>query len=89
MKFKAGTHPGLKKSVLDSQEQTTLHALETMGFREAKSLRTGKYFEMQLESADRKQAEAGIHAIGDKVRLPVAELRPVFDNVIPSVMERK
>ncbi len=60
-------HTSLKKSVLDPQGQTTLHALSTMGFREAKSLRIGKAFELTLEAADRKKAETCIHAMCDKL----------------------
>jgi len=67
MKFKARIHTSLKKSVLDPQGQTTLHALATLGFHEAKSLRIGRYFEMQLESEDRKKAEDSIHAMCDKL----------------------
>ena len=67
MKFKARIHTSLKKSVLDPQGQTTLHALAALGFKEAKSLRIGKYFEMTMETADRKQAEDRIHAMCDKL----------------------
>lgn len=67
MKFKAKVHTTLKKSVLDPQGQTTLHALETMGFKEAKSIRIGKYFEMTLETEDRKRAEESLHSMCDKL----------------------
>ncbi|HNX69588.1 MAG TPA: phosphoribosylformylglycinamidine synthase subunit PurS [Candidatus Omnitrophota bacterium] len=67
MKFKARVHTSLKKSVLDPQGQTTLHALETMGFKEARSIRIGKYFELVLEAADRKKAEESLHAMCDKL----------------------
>ena len=67
MKFKATIHTSLKKSVLDPQGQTTLHALESMGFKSAKSLRIGKYFELTLEAADRSKAEESIHVMCDKL----------------------
>ena len=67
MNFKARIHTSLKKSVLDPQGQTTLHALGSMGFKEAKSLRIGKYFELVLEAADRAKAEECIHAMCDKL----------------------
>ena len=67
MRFKARVHTSLKKSVLDPQGQTTLHALESLGFKEAKSLRIGKYFDMMLEAADRKHAEDSLHAMCDKL----------------------
>lgn len=67
MRFKATIHTSLKKSVLDPQGQTTLHALESMGFTEAKSLRIGKYFELALESETREKAEESIHVMCDKL----------------------
>lgn len=67
MRYKARVHTTLKKSVLDPQGQTTLHAIETMGFKEAKSIRIGKYFEIALEAADRKRAEEALHAMCDKL----------------------
>lgn len=67
MKFKVRIHTSLKKSVLDPQGQTTLHALESLGFKEAKSLRIGKYFELALDVADRAKAEGAIHAMCDKL----------------------
>lgn len=67
MKFKARIHTSLKKSVLDPQGQTTLHALESMGFKAAKSLRIGKYFELELEAETRAKAEECIHSMCDKL----------------------
>ena len=67
MKFKALIHTSLKKSVLDPQGQTTLHALASMGFKEAQSLRIGKYFELVLESETRAKADASIHVMCDKL----------------------
>ena len=67
MKFTARIHTSLKKSVLDPQGQTTLHALESLGFKEAKSLRIGKYFELALEADDRTKAEECIHVMCDKL----------------------
>ena len=67
MQFKARIHTSLKKSVLDPQGQTTLHALESMGFKEAKSLRIGKYFELALEAESRTKAEECIHVMCDKL----------------------
>ncbi len=67
MHFKARIHTSLKKSVLDRQGQTTLHALESMGFKEAKNLRIGKYFELTLEAENRAKAEECIHVMCDKL----------------------
>ena len=67
MTFKARIHTSLKKSVLDPQGQTTLHALGSMGFTEAKSLRIGKFFELVLEVENRAKAEEMIHVMCDKL----------------------
>ncbi|MBU9888550.1 MAG: phosphoribosylformylglycinamidine synthase subunit PurS [Candidatus Omnitrophica bacterium] len=67
MRFKAVIRTSLKRSVLDPQGQTTLHALESMGFKEAKTLRIGKAFELELEAEDRVKAESRIHAMCDKL----------------------
>ena len=67
MKFKARIHTSLKKSVLDPQGQTTLHALGSMGFKEAENLRIGKYFELGIEAETRAKAEESIHAMCDKL----------------------
>ncbi|HOW59738.1 MAG TPA: phosphoribosylformylglycinamidine synthase subunit PurS [Candidatus Omnitrophota bacterium] len=67
MKYKALIHTSLKKSVLDPQGQTTLHALASLGFKEAQSLRIGKYFEMVLEAENHEKAEQSIHVMCDKL----------------------
>lgn len=72
--YKAAIHVTLKKSVLDPQGQTVLRALETLGFREAKNLRVGKYFELTLDAQDRKKAEDSVRAMCDKLLInPVIE----------------
>ena len=38
-----------------------------MGFKEAKSVRIGKYVEMTIEAADRMKAEEVIHVMCDKL----------------------
>lgn len=65
--YKARIHTTLKKSVLDPQGQTVLHALQSLGFNEAKDLRVGKYFELTLDVSDSKKAEESVHAICDKL----------------------
>lgn len=72
--YQAKINVTLKKSVLDPQGQTVLHALGTLGFREAKDLRVGKFFELSLEAADRKKAEACVREMCDKLLInPVIE----------------
>ena len=72
--YKATINVTLKKSVLDPQGQTVLHALESLGFREAKSLRVGKFFELNLEAPDHQKAEERVRVMCDKLLInPVIE----------------
>lgn len=72
--YKATINVTLKKSVLDPQGQTVLHALASLGFREAKNLRVGKFFELSLDAPDRQKAEERVRAMCDKLLInPVIE----------------
>ena len=65
--FKATINVTLRRSVLDPQGQTVMHALESLGFNEAKSLRVGKFFEMKLDAPNRQKAEARLREMCDKL----------------------
>ena len=72
--YKAIVNVTLKKSVLDPQGKTVLHALDTLGFKEAKDVRVGKYFELSLDAPSRQTAEERIRAMCDKLLInPVIE----------------
>ena len=72
--YKATIHVTLKKSVLDPQGQTVLHALQGLGFRETKDMRVGKFFEVALDAPDSKKAEERVRAMCDKLLInPVIE----------------
>lgn len=72
--YKALIHVTLKKSVLDPQGKTVLHALDSLGFHQARDLRVGKYFELVLEANDRAKAEACVRDMCDKLLInPVIE----------------
>lgn len=72
--YKATVNVTLKKSVLDPQGQTVLHALESLGFNEAKKVRVGKYFEVVLDVKDLKSAETKIKSMCDQLLInPVIE----------------
>lgn len=72
--YKAVVKVTLKKSVLDPQGKTVLHALETLGFRNAKDVRVGKYFEVLLEEQNKQKAEEEVKKICDSVLInPVIE----------------
>lgn len=72
--YKAAINVTLKKSVLDPQGKTVLHALDTLGFKEAKDLRVGKYFELLLEASSMQKAEEKVKAMCDQLLInPVIE----------------
>ena len=56
-----------KDSVLDPQGQTVKNALHTMGYAGVKDVRQGKVFELDLEGATRKEAEALVPEIDRRV----------------------
>jgi phosphoribosylformylglycinamidine synthase subunit PurS len=56
-----------KDSVLDPQGQTVKNALHTMGYAAVTEVRQGKVFELELEGATRKQAEALVPEIARRV----------------------
>ena len=56
-----------KDSVLDPQGQTVKNALHTMGYAAVTDVRQGKVFELELEGATRKQAEALVPEIARRV----------------------
>lgn len=72
--FKAKIKVTLKKSVLDPQGKTVLHALSTLGFDKAKDLRVGKYFELLVDADDMAGAGSEVRAMCDKLLInPVIE----------------
>lgn len=74
MSYKAQVHVSLKKSVLDPQGKTVLHALETLGFKEARDIRVGKFFEVALDAGDEAQAAESLKRICEQVLInPVIE----------------
>ena len=50
----------LKNGVLDPQGKAIAHALGTLGFAGVGAVRQGKVFDIELEGADRAQAEADL-----------------------------
>jgi phosphoribosylformylglycinamidine synthase PurS subunit len=56
-----------KDSVLDPQGQTVKNALHTLGYSAVTDVRQGKVFELELEGATRKEAEALVPEIARRV----------------------
>ncbi len=72
--FQATVNVTLKKSVLDPQGQTVLQSLKSIGFSEAKKVRVGKYFIVEIDSKDKAGAEKKIKDMCDQLLInPVIE----------------
>ncbi len=72
--FKAKVNVTLKKSVLDPQGKAVMHAMDSLGFKDVKDVRVGKYFEVLLDVRDKAEADKQIHALCDQVLInPVIE----------------
>lgn len=65
--MKAHVYVTLKKTVLDPQGATIARALQSLGHREVSSVRQGKFFEIELDCADREQALATLNRIAEDV----------------------
>jgi phosphoribosylformylglycinamidine synthase len=64
----------LKNSILDPQGKTIHHALEMLGYKDIKSLRSGKFFELKLNFDDKEKAQALVDEICKKLLAnPVTE----------------
>jgi len=64
---KAKIYITLKKTVMDAQGQTVQRALQNLGFTEAKSLRIGKYLEMELEGNNSSAMKARVQEMCAKL----------------------
>ena len=73
-KFQAKVHVTLKKSVLDPQGQTILHAMDHMGIDSISGCRVGKFFEVEIESDSPESAREKLEQIAkDILSNPVIE----------------
>lgn len=54
--MKARVHVTLKKGVLDPQGKAIENALHSLGYDFVEDVRQGKFFEMELGNADKKEA---------------------------------
>jgi phosphoribosylformylglycinamidine synthase len=65
--FKANVVVSLKKQVLDPQGKQIQHALHDLGLSSVKSLRYGKFIEVELDAASREEAQEQLDAICRKL----------------------
>lgn len=57
----------LKEGVLDPQGKAVKHSLETLGFDEAEDVRIGKYIVIRLKEMSKKDAEAKVKNMCEKL----------------------
>ena len=57
----------LKKNVLDPQGKVVQNTLSNLGMNYLKSIRQGKYFEIELSESDGKQAEKKVNEMCKKL----------------------
>ena len=65
--MKAHVYVTLKRTVLDAQGQTVADALRRMEYRGVADVRQGKYFELDLKTADASEARALAAEVADKL----------------------
>ena len=57
----------LKKDVLDPQGKVVQNTLQNLGMDNLKSIRQGKYFEIELNDSDQNKAEKKINDMCEKL----------------------
>ena len=57
----------LKKDVLDPQGKVVENTLKNLGMNDLKSIRQGKYFEIEVEEKDQSKAEKQIDQMCEKL----------------------
>lgn len=64
---KAVVYVRLKEGVLDPQGTTIKRALDDMGYRGIEEIRSGKFFEINFSSDNKKEAQKLLNEISDKL----------------------
>lgn len=57
----------LKTGVLDPQGKAIQHSLHSVGYKEVRDVRIGKYLELELDAPSRESAEARIREMCDRL----------------------
>jgi phosphoribosylformylglycinamidine synthase subunit PurS len=65
--MRARVYVTLKPSVFDPQGRTIVDALRSLGYGNVADVRQGKYFELDLATTERAQAEQLAADVADKV----------------------
>ena len=67
IKLKISVTVTLKKDVLDPQGKVVQNTLQNFGMDSLKSVRQGKYFEIEMNSSDEKEAEKKVNDMCEKL----------------------
>lgn len=65
--MRARVYVTLKPSVFDPQGRVVADALVSLGYDDVKDVRQGKFFEVELDDADRSSAESRVAEMADKL----------------------
>ena len=65
--MRARVYVTLKPSVFDPQGRVVAEALQTLGYADVTDVRQGKFFELELDDADRATAEARVAEMAGKL----------------------
>ena len=57
----------LKKDVLDPQGKVVQNTLQNLGMKNLKSIRQGKYFEIELNDKDKNEAKKKVNEMCEKL----------------------
>ena len=57
----------LKKGVLDPQGKAVQHSLESLGYKEVRDIRLGKYMEVKFDNIERDKANTRIREMCEKL----------------------
>ncbi|MCB9666796.1 MAG: phosphoribosylformylglycinamidine synthase subunit PurS [Myxococcales bacterium] len=73
--MKAHIIVSLKPDVLDPQGDAVRRALESLGFRDARSVRIGKFIEIEIDGTDTTDIQARLASMSNKLLC-----NPVIEN---------
>ncbi len=65
--MRARVYVTLKPSVFDPQGRVVAEALTSLGYRDVKDVRQGKFFEVELDGSDAGVAKARVTEMADKL----------------------
>jgi phosphoribosylformylglycinamidine synthase len=72
--FAVEVYVSLKKGVADPQGLTVKHGLESLGFKDLKEVRMGKFITLNLEAKDKVEAETKVREMCEKLLInPIIE----------------